>query len=85
MAQLAAITVGDMKVQMEEELARVRDTLAAAEEARHKAEDNSILLEVEQTSLLQDIRLTKDEVSSLQSQVGMDKEAMTEDTRRPWS
>ena len=70
MARLAAITVGDAMVRMEKELARVRDTLAVAEEARHKAEVKAALLEVERTSLLQYIKPAKDEVSSLQSQVG---------------
>ena len=36
-AQLAAIEAGDMKARAEEELTRVRDALAAVEEARRKA------------------------------------------------
>ena len=35
-AWLAVVAVGDLKERAEEELARVRDTLAATEEARRK-------------------------------------------------
>ena len=39
-------------------------------------------LEVEWTSLMLDIRVAKDEVSSLQYQVGKDKEAMEKDYQK---
>ena len=59
----------------------VRVALATAEEAKRKAQAQAKVarLEVERTSLLLDIRVAKDEVSSLQSQVGKDKEVMEED------
>ena len=56
-----------MKAQEEKELARVQDALVVANEARHKAEAEASHLEVERTSLLLEIRVGKDEVSSLQS------------------
>ena len=49
------------------------------EEGRCKAEAETVLLEVERTSLLLELRTTKDEVSSLHSQAGRDKEAMEEE------
>ena len=42
-------------------------------------EAETTLLEVERTSLLLELRATKDEVSSLHSQAGRDKEAMEEE------
>ena len=44
-----------------------------------RAEAKVASLEVEQTSLLLEVGATKDEVSSLESQVGKDKGAMEED------
>ena len=67
---------------MEDKLARVQDALAVAEEAKHKAEAEATRLEVERTSLLVEIRTAKDEVSSLHSQAGKDKEAMEEDYQK---
>ena len=49
------------------------------EEARRKAEVEVASLEVEWISLLLEVRATKDEVSSFQSQEGKDKAAMEED------
>ena len=66
-AQLAIVTVGDMKAWAEEELVRVRDALVVAKEARLEAEAEASRLEIEWTSLLLDIEPAKDEVSSLQS------------------
>ena len=53
--------------------------MAAAEEARRKAEVVAARLEVERTPLLLEIGVAKDEVSSLHSQVSKDKEAMEKD------
>ena len=64
---------------MEDNLARVQETLAVAEEARCKVEAEVACLEVERTSLLVEIGAAKDEVSSFHSQVGKDNEAMEED------
>ena len=53
-----------------------------AKEARHKVEVETSRLEVEWTSLLLELRAAKDEVSSIQSQAGKDKEAMEEDYQK---
>ena len=50
-----------------------------AEEARRNVEAGTSLFEVEQTSLRLELGAAKDEVSSLHSQAGKDKEAMEED------
>ena len=71
--------MGDAKAMAEDKLARVQDALAVAGEARRKAKDEDALLKVERTSLLLEIGAAKDEVSSLHSQAGKDKEAMEED------
>ena len=49
------------------------------EEVRRKAESEVARLEVDWTSLLLELGTVKDEVSSLQSQAGRDKEAMEEE------
>ena len=77
--QLVAIAAGDMKALAEDELSRVQNALAAAEEARWKDEVEVAHLEVERPLLLLEIWTTKDEVSSLYSQAGKDKEVMEED------
>ena len=66
----------------EEDLVRVQEALAAAEEGRCKAEARTTCLEVEWTSLLLELRAAKDEVSSFHSQVGRDKEAMEEEYQK---
>ena len=73
-ARLAAIAAGDSKEKIEGDLVRVKDALAAAEEAktlieeaRRKAKSKATRLEVDQTSLLLELGTVKDEVSSLQS------------------
>ena len=78
--------MGDTKEKLEGDLARVKDALAAVEEARvvavearRKAESEVARLEVDWTSLLLELGTVKDEVSSLQSQAGRDKEAMEEE------
>ena len=67
---------------MEDKFARVQDALAVAEEAKHKAEAEATRLEVERTSILVEIGMAKDEVSSLHSQASKDKEAMEEDYQK---
>ena len=52
------------------------------EEAKRKAEAKTSHLEVERTSLLLEVGEAKDEVSSLHSQAGKDKEAMEEDCQK---
>ena len=82
MARLAASASGDAKARAEEDLARVQEALEVMEEGRHKAEAEISRLEVELTSLLLELGVTKDEVSSLNSQEGRDKEAMEEEYQR---
>ena len=50
-----------------------------AKEPKHKVEAEVASLEVEQTSLLLEVRATKDEVSYFQSQSGKDKAPIKED------
>ena len=81
-SQLAVVAAGDAKAWAEDNLGRVRDALAVAKEAKRKAEVQIDCLEVEQMSLLLELWVEKDEVSSLQSQAGKDKEAMEEDYQK---
>ena len=74
--------MGDAKARAEDNLARVQDALVVAEEARRKAEDEAASLEVERTSLMMEIEAAKDEVPSLHSQAGKDKEAMEENYQK---
>ena len=71
-ARVVANSVGDAR-------ARAEEDLAAVEEGRHKAEAETTRLEVEQTSLLLELKDTKDELTFLNSQAGRDKEAMEEE------
>ena len=82
LARIAVVTAGDAKACAKDNLARVQDALAVAEEARCKAEVEVSRLEVERTSLLLEIGAVKDEVSSLHSQAGKDKEAIEEDYQK---
>ena len=56
--------------------------MAVGEEAKRKAEEEAARLEIERMSLLLEIEPAKDEVSSLHSQAGKDKEAMEEDYQK---
>ena len=60
----------------------MKEEKEATEEARHKAEAEVAHLEVERTSLLLEIGAAKDEISSLHSQAGKDKEPMEEDYQK---
>ena len=82
MARLTAVTAGDAKARAENDLTRVLNVLAAAEEDRHRLEDEVTRLAVKRTSLLLELEASKDEVSSLHSQAGKDKEAMEEDYQK---
>ena len=44
---MAAIAVGDVKAQAKDDLGRAQGALAAAEEAKHKAKEETRCLEVE--------------------------------------
>ena len=65
MARLAVITSSDAKVRVEDNLARVLDALAVAEEHGRRSEDEIAYLAVERKSLLLELEASKDEVSSL--------------------
>ena len=65
MARVDANEAGNAKVKVESELARVRNALAVAEEARRKAEDEASRLAYERVSLLLEIGSCEDEVSSI--------------------
>ena len=52
------------------------------EEAKRKAEAETVRLEVERTSLLLELGEVKNKVSFLQSQAGKDKEAMEKDYQK---
>ena len=82
LAQLGANAACDAKARVEDNLGRVQDALVVPEEARRKAKAEVDLLEVERTSLLMEIRTTKDKVSSLHSQAGKDKATMEEDYQK---
>ena len=82
MARFAASTIDDARVRTEEDLARVQEALSTSEEGRHKAEAETVGLEVKQTFFLLELGATKDEVSSLHSQAGKDKEAMEEEYQK---
>ena len=56
--------------------------MAAAEEGKCKAEVETARLEIERTSLLLELGVTKDEVPSLHCQAGRDKEAMKEEYQK---
>ena len=56
--------------------------MAAAEEAKRKAEAETTSLEVELTSLLREIEAAKDEVCSLQFLVSKDNEVVEEDYQK---
>ena len=84
--RLATVAAGDTKVKAKGDLARVKDALAVegearavAEEAKHKVESEVVSLKVDRTSLLLELGMAKDKVSSLQSQADKDKEAMEEE------
>ena len=59
--------MGDVRARAEDDLGRVRDTLAVVEEAKCKAKSKTAHLEVERTSLLLELGAEKDKVSSFQS------------------
>ena len=67
MARSATSATSDTRARAEEDLAGVQEALAAMEEGRHKAEAGIARLEVDRTSLLLELKATKDEVSSFHS------------------
>ena len=83
-APLATVEAGDTKAWAVGELAKVQDALVVTKEAKSKveAEAEATRLEVERTSLLLEIGVVKDEVSSHQSQAGKGKATMEEDYQK---
>ena len=81
-ARLVVNAAGNSRARVNEDLARVQEALAAAEEGKRKAEAEIACLEVKRTSLLPKLRVTKDEVSFFHFQVGKDKEAMEEEYQK---
>ena len=82
MARLVAVGAGEAKARAEDDLTRVRDTLVAAEENKRGLEVEVARPTVERTSLLLELEAPRDEVSTLHSHVGKDKEAMVEDYQK---
>ena len=83
MARLVVTAVaGDAKARVEDHLTRALDALVAAEEDGRRLEAEIARLAVERTSLLLELEESKDEVSSLLSQVSKDKEALEEDYQK---
>ena len=78
-ACLEASAAEETRARAEEDLAMVQEALAVEEEGRRKVEARTTRLEVEWISLLLELGAAKDEVSSLHSQAGRDKEAMEEE------
>ena len=76
---MAIVVAGDAKARGESDLARVQEALVVTEKARRKVKAETTHLEVEQASLLPELRAAKDEVSSLHPHASKDKEAMEED------
>ena len=81
-ARLIAVAVGDAKARAEDDLTRAQDALAAEEEDERRLEVEVARLAVERASLLLELEASKDELSSLHSQAGKDKEAMEEDYQK---
>ena len=79
---MVSVAVGDAKARVEDDLARVQEALAIAEEARRKVEAETSHLKIKRMSLLLELGVAKNEVSSIHSQVGKDKEAMDEDHQK---
>ena len=67
MAHLAAVAAGEAKARAEYDLTRVRDALATAEEDGRRLEAEVAHLTIERTSLLLDLKVSRDEVSTLHS------------------
>ena len=82
MAHLTAIASCDVKARVEDDPTRVLDALVATKEDGRRLEAEVAHLAVERMSLLLELEASKDEASSLHSQVGKVKEAMEEDYQK---
>ena len=81
-ARLTAVAAGEAKARAKDGLTRARDALVATEEDMRRLEAEVSRLAVERTSLLLELEASKDEVSSLHSQAGKDKESIEEDYQK---
>ena len=79
MASLAIAEASDAKERVKDDLTTTLYALVTTKEDGRKLEAEVTRLTIERTSLLLELEAFKDEVSSLHSQVGKDKEAMKED------
>ena len=68
MASMDADAAGNVRARVESELARVQSTLAAAEEARRKVDDEISRLTDERVSLLLELGTCKDEISAIRAE-----------------
>ena len=81
-AKVTRLAVGEAKVRAEDELARMLDAMANAEEDGRGPEAEVACLTVERTSFLLELQAFKDEVLSFHSQAVKDNEAMVEDYQK---
>ena len=85
MARLVVTAAGDAKAIVEDDLTRVLDALAAAEEDGRRSEDVIACLAVERTSLLLELEASKDEVPPFIPRRARTRKPWRKTTRRPWS
>ena len=79
---MAVVTADNAKARAEDNLVRVQDALVITKEARLKVGAEVARLKVEQTSLMLEIRVTKDEMSYLHSQASKGKAIMEKDYQK---
>ena len=84
-ARLIAVAVGDSKARVEDDLSRALDALAVVEEDGRRLEVELAHRAVERTSLLLELEASKDEVPSLHSHEGKDKEDVEKDYKKALS
>ena len=78
MARMDADAAGNARARVESELARVQNTLAVAEEARRKSDDEVSRLTDERVSPLLELRTCKDEISAIREEALRENEALRE-------
>ena len=83
MARLAVTIAGDAKAKVEDDMARVLDVLAAAEEDMRKLETEITRQAVKRPLLLLELDATKDKVSSFIPKRGRKRKPRRKTTRRP--
>ena len=78
MARMDADAIGSARAKVESELARVQNSLAVAEEARWKANNEVSRLTDERVSLLLEFRTCKDEMFVIRAEALKENEALRE-------